>query len=613
MDADARRTALRLVATGIVCWACAGACYAGLRQAFGHRPAYVHVRWAPTVDEATRARLETRYTLAAPEPKAERTFGYALTNVSGDNVRALVLDPAVEDTHQIHRTAFRIGYFTPRLPYLTAYPAIPVAMEGLIVLALLFGCTAFAIAAMTAWAPRLVRGPVVPVRRGFLEPAVTARGLGARMVAWVAARIPDGTAESAALFRVAFGSALMIFVLQRPVPGSWAVTSSNVVSTAQAAALGVLAETPWIAMWLAPWIAFWGLLFLAGAFARTAFACLTAGIFAWAVFYTTRTTYHTVSALLVTLLVLQWGRWSDAWSVDAWRGKPNRAAARPQRYGFTTWAPALVLGVVFAAAAVAKLRDSGLPWILNGTVKYHFLSDSPQAMVSWGLWIGQHHWLSVLFSFAAIAIESAVLVGVLAGAYRYRLAAGIAALALLVGFMALQGIFWPAWWILLLGFVPWHLVPARSSTAGSSARGWHATAAVRVVIALIAVQACVSLFRLEMSPLISTYDMYSTTYGSPAEYEQKAGQSYWVVASGDADDPYRCRITRVDAERITRAGDARTVAADPVMRECLAGAGGAREVSLEATRVQIDWDAWRRLERPRSTHLMGPVMLDLTP
>jgi hypothetical protein len=233
-------------------------------------------------------------------------------------------------------------------------------------------------------------------------------------------------------------------------------------------------------------------------------------------------------------------------------------------------------------------------------------------MVNWGLWIGQHHWLSVLLSFAAIATESAVLAGVLTRGYGYRLAAGVAALALLLGFMTLQGIFWPGWWILLLGFVPWHLVPSRSPASGFTGT-WPAAGAVRVVMALVAVQACVSLFRLEMSPVLSTYDMYSTTYASPAEYEQKAGQSYWVVAAGDATDPYRCRITRIDAERITRAGDARTVAADPVMRQCLAGVDGRREISLEATRVQIDWDAWRRLERPRSTHLMGPVTVDLTP
>ena len=35
--------------------------------------------------------------------------------------------------------------------------------------------------------------------------------------------------------------------------------------------------------------------------------------------------------------------------------------------------------------------------------------------------------------------------------------------------------------------------------------------------------------RIEASPVLSTYDMYSTTYGSPADYEHNAGQAYWIV------------------------------------------------------------------------------------
>ena len=32
-------------------------------------------------------------------------------------------------------------------------------------------------------------------------------------------------------------------------------------------------------------------------------------------------------------------------------------------------------------------------------------------------------------------------------------------LSLLVGFEVFQGLWWPAWWILLLSFLPWHLLP----------------------------------------------------------------------------------------------------------------------------------------------------------
>ena len=339
-----------------------------------------------------------------------------------------MLDPAVEDTHEIHRTAYRVGLFSPRLPYATPYPSVPAAMDVLALLSLVLG---------VAWTA--VRGGV------------------ARLAGWIGNRIPDASPEAVALFRIVFGLCLLIVVLRRPVLAAWAAEPSNVISPAQHALLQLFVKAPWMVDGLRWWVAFWGALFIAGAFARVAFACLAAGVFAWALLYTTTTTYHTISALLLTLLVLQWSRWSDAWSVDAWRrGTVQRGT--PKEYGYTVWVPGLVLGVVFAAAAVAKLRDAGVAWILNGTVKYHFLSDSVQAMVDWGLWIGRHHWLSVLLSFGAIAIETLVIVGVLAGAYRYRFAAGVAALGLLMGFTLFQGLFWPGWWILLLSFLPWHLI-----------------------------------------------------------------------------------------------------------------------------------------------------------
>ena len=129
--------ASRLVVTGLVCWTLAGTAYAVLRLTFGERPVSIHVRWAPTIDDAVRPQLEQRYRLARPEPRGDRTFGYTLTDRSRDNIRNLVLDPAVEDTHEIDRTAFRVGNTAPRLPYVTPSPGyagvgapyVPAALE----------------------------------------------------------------------------------------------------------------------------------------------------------------------------------------------------------------------------------------------------------------------------------------------------------------------------------------------------------------------------------------------------------------------------------------------------------------------------------------------------
>jgi hypothetical protein len=578
----------RVVWIALVFWALAGALYAGRRAAFGDRPAAIHVRWAATVDDARRQQLERQYGLTTPEPTEGRTFAYALTNLSLANVRALVSDPDVEDTHEINRTAYRVGFFSPRLPYSTAYPAIPRTLDALALLCLFLGA---AWTAVRGGAPRLAR--------------------------WIGERIPDASPEAVALFRIVFGVSLLIIVLRRPVVAAWAAEPSNVISPAQHALLQLFVYAPWMVDGLRWWLVFWGALFIAGAFAHLAFACLTVGVFAWALLYTTTTTYHTVSSLLLALLVLQWSRWSDAWSIDAWRRGQGAPWATPKAYGYTVWVPGMVLGVVFAAAAVAKLRDSGVAWILNGTVKYHFLSDSIQAMVDWGLWIGRHQWLSVLLSFGAIAIEALVIVAVLMGAYRYRLAAGAAALGLLLGFTLLQGLFWPAWWMLLLSFLPWHMVGdsrtvkvRAAADQGGAAGAFTARDQVFVVMTLIAVQLAVSLLRLEVSPLLSTYDMYATTYGSPAEYEQKAGQAYWVVGVDGEAQAHRCRITRAEADTFAGTATADPRATGSLMRRCFDSSLDIRKVSLEATRVRIDWARWERLDEPIRVPLTDAIPLE---
>jgi hypothetical protein len=570
----------RVLGIALLFWTLAGGLHAGRRAVFGDRPAAVHVRWAATVNESERQRLEGVYRLTAPQLTEGRTFAYALTDVSAANVRALVLDPAVEDTHEINRTSYRIGFFSPRLPYATAHPVIPRALDALALLCVVLG---------VAW---------TAVRGGL-----------ARGARWIGEHIPRVSPEAVALFRIVFGACLLIVIVRRPVTAAFAAEPSNVISGVQRGLLQLFASAPWMIDGLQWWVVFWGLLFIAGAVARFAFACLTAGVLAWALLYTTTTTYHTVSSLLLALLVLQWSRWSDAWSVDAWR-RGHIPRADPQEYGFTVWVPGVVLGVVFAAAAVAKLLDAGIAWILNGTIKYHFLSDSPQAIVDWGLWIGRSPTLSVLLSFGAVAIEALVIVGALLSAYRYRLLAGAGALSLLLGFALLQGLFWPGWWMLLLSFLPWHLVRSPANSLQAEQAGRFPRPAVVLVMSLIALQLAVSLLRVEVSPLLSTYDMYATTYGSPAEYEQKAGQAYWIVGV-DADAmPHRCRISRGDADAIAGAAVAEPQATGSLMRRCFDPSLDIRNVSLEATRVHIDWERWERLDEPIRVRLTNAIPLE---
>ena len=94
--------------------------------------------------------------LRGPIPKEDRTFSYALTDRSLENVRNLVRDPAVEDTHGIDRPALRVDPSAPWLPYVTPRPVIPVGLEYLSVLGFLGGLASIGLALIKR-SPTLVR------------------------------------------------------------------------------------------------------------------------------------------------------------------------------------------------------------------------------------------------------------------------------------------------------------------------------------------------------------------------------------------------------------------------------------------------------------------------
>ena len=122
-----------MITRGVVLLIAAAVAFGALRLTYGQRPAYVHVRWAPRVDAAARAEMERTYSLTRGELREGATWGYYLTDVSSANLRALVENPGVDDTHNIHRTAFRIWRTAPRADYITTRPAWIASMLELLV------------------------------------------------------------------------------------------------------------------------------------------------------------------------------------------------------------------------------------------------------------------------------------------------------------------------------------------------------------------------------------------------------------------------------------------------------------------------------------------------
>jgi hypothetical protein len=342
------------------------------------------------------------------------------------------------------------------------------------------------------------------------------------------------SAEALAIFRVMFGAACVAYFVTHPVDAEW-LSGAYAESGLQRIALDAFRATPAAVALIQPWIVFWGVAFIAGAMARLSFVMLTLGAFAWGLIFTVQIGSHSVEVPLVTMLCLLWSRWGDAWSLDAWWRNRRRPVAiggisnpRSRAYGYSMWIPGLVLGTSLAAAAYSKMRESGLAWILNGSVKYHFLSDAHQAPVDWGLRLAQNDLVAILLSFAGVATEALIIVGVCCTMYRYRLAAGTATAALMLAFWLFQGLFWPFWAIMMLTFLPWHRIraprphPAAAAPPASNpvAPRYPYLRWAQLVCGVIVVgqQVVVSAYRAEYAPLASAWNMYSTTYASTAEY-----------------------------------------------------------------------------------------------
>ncbi len=232
--------------------------------------------------------------------------------------------------------------------------------------------------------------------------------------------------------------------------------------------------------------------------------------------------------------------WSEGISVDnvirRWRGKSVRVRPPGPYYGIAIWAPGLALGVAFLAAAASKLLVTGTEWVTSGAVRYHWVEDHLDAPVSWGTWIAGHEQLSIMTSAVGVGMEALFVTHVLFRSQWIRASYGFVALSLLGGFYLFQGVYWYAWWLLLLAFVPWDAIVGlvrrvagiSTGAEGSSVSlGVSSTSATRWYGGIAAIAAVVSVQQLaiwradvEQMPFFSNYPMYSGTWDSPEAFNK---------------------------------------------------------------------------------------------
>jgi hypothetical protein len=259
-------------------------------------------------------------------------------------------------------------------------------------------------------------------------------------------------------------------------------------------------------------------LFTLGLFTRTAYCVFVGSVIVARLVTLQSSGGHDWICPIAILLALVFVPWGDGFSLDALRRRPSGEASIA--YGFAAWAPGVILGMAFAAAAYSKLHESGMAWITGGAVAYHFIEDARSAPLDWGLWIAAHPPMAVLFSGLAVVSEFAVLPLVLIGRRWSRwLAAGVS-LSLFSGFYLFQGASWWPWAIWMVTLLPW------TSEFRTGRLPTHQLAAISAIAAL---QLVAVVTRVEIEPIMSPYPMYSGTYDSPADFEQRRRRKFQRV------------------------------------------------------------------------------------
>ena len=613
MIAAASRRRARLA--GLVLLAVGAALHVAVPPLFGRPRPQLTLTWNG-VEPEDRTPIEQQFGLADAGPAAGGARHYAAYDTTAANLRALVEDPRLSVISGVDPTRYTVSRDAPLTGRRDGWLTVPRAVSGL-ARRLAFLLVAGGVLALVLATRRGAAAAADAARfavAAWAHPGAAVRELRAAAVGGLNRIVPVASPEAAAAFRIAFGTGVVLWLASEPVyPEMLTPYELSSAEGAYGAIVRVLAGRPALVEAINPLILVTGTLFVAGVLTQASYTAFLTGVTLWACVFTLNTTAHTVGSLQLAMLALLPARWNDAWSVDAWlrRRRGSGAAAAPGPvYGYTFWAPALVLGVAFAAAALSK-TTGGLQWIANGTVKYHFISDHPHAWTSWGLVLGRYHWVAVAMSAYAVVVEYLLVTAVFSRRGWYRALLAVASLFLLVGFALFQGIVWPAWWMLLGAFLPWGRIAAPAAPTGRSLT----TAQMAAVAAVIAQQIVVSAGHVEARPLLSAYDMYSATYASPEDYEAASNLEYRIVAraaAGWADVPGCIVDDRA-------AGIARLAAAgSPADRErlkdlvgpCLRGRPDVEQIRLEGDRQVFDW-ASSRFEWKRRLDVIGPIDADV--
>ena len=178
------------------------------------------------------------------------------------------------------------------------------------------------------------------------------------------------------------------------------------------------------------------------------------------------TEYHYDTLVVMAFAIMAISRSGDAWSLDrlrlrrAEREQPTETAASGE-YTWPIRAIQLVMALIFFAAGIAKIRHSGLAWVVSNTMsimlvqqQYHIANADPLTTV--GLTLALHPWLCSLLAAGSMTLETIYPLALFSARARAFIVPSV--FLMQVGIRVLMGPTFNQYLICNLFWVPWDRV-----------------------------------------------------------------------------------------------------------------------------------------------------------
>jgi hypothetical protein len=179
--------------------------------------------------------------------------------------------------------------------------------------------------------------------------------------------------------------------------------------------------------------------------------------------------------MVLHVLIVGFARSADALALTA---RPSRVTATATRYGSPVRLAAIVTVATYILAAVAKLRLSGIDWMLSDGLRNHVAYSAVRVDLlggpasPFGRWLVAFDWLFPPMAVGAVILELASPLALLGG--RVRTAWVAAAWLMLVAIAALMFVTFP-YPLFLVAFAPFYRLERLSEKTSSCLRRFART------------------------------------------------------------------------------------------------------------------------------------------